>query len=184
MGKYFDNGICYSPQQIQATQNATIDGFNLIPGKKMIAGIWVKGSAINSAGNYAGLTVKITNNGADIGSLLPKSRIIEGWQLFEGEFTVPQNTNLLKFEAVAALAGTSFLLDDLRFHPFNANMKSFVFDPQTLRLTSELDENNYASFYEYDDEGTLVRVKKETKDGIKTIKETRSAIQGKIKNID
>ncbi|MBI3883691.1 MAG: hypothetical protein HY305_05640, partial [Sphingobacteriales bacterium] len=41
---------------------------------------------------------------------------------------------------------------------------------------SELDENNYASFYEYDDDGTLVRVKKETARGVMTIQETRSAL--------
>jgi hypothetical protein len=41
---------------------------------------------------------------------------------------------------------------------------------------AELDENNYATFYEYDDEGTLTRVKKETEKGIKTIRETRSAL--------
>jgi hypothetical protein len=41
---------------------------------------------------------------------------------------------------------------------------------------AELDENNYATFYEYDDDGTLVRVKKETSRGIKTINETRSGL--------
>ena len=49
-------------------------------------------------------------------------------------------------------------------------------DPVNLRLMAELDENNYATFYEYDDDGTLVRLKKETERGIKTIKETRSAL--------
>jgi hypothetical protein len=179
------SGICYSPQKIQVTANATIDGFDLIPdnNKKMIAGIWIKkGGQDCKCNNYTGISLNITNGGQVIGTLQPKSKIIEGWQLFEGEFNVPFNTSLLKFEATAD-NGTVFYLDDLRFHPFNANMKSFVFDPQTLRLASELDENNYASFYEYDDEGTLVRVKKETKDGIKTITETRSAIQGKIKEL-
>ena len=55
-------------------------------------------------------------------------------------------------------------------------MKSFAFHPINLRLLAELDENNYATFYEYDDEGTLIRLKKETQRGIKTIKETRSAL--------
>jgi len=55
-------------------------------------------------------------------------------------------------------------------------MKSFVYDPVTLRLVAELDENNYSSFYEYDNDGTPVRIKKETERGIKTIKETRSAL--------
>lgn len=52
-------------------------------------------------------------------------------------------------------------------------MKSFVYDPFTLRLHAELDENNYATYYEYDEEGALVRVKKETERGVKTINETR-----------
>jgi hypothetical protein len=56
-------------------------------------------------------------------------------------------------------------------------MKSYVYDPVNLRLVAELDENNYAVFYEYDEEGTLIRNKVETKEGIKTIKETRSAKQ-------
>jgi hypothetical protein len=62
-------------------------------------------------------------------------------------------------------------------HPFNANMKSFIYDPITLRLMAELDENNYTTFYNYDEEGQLIRVKKETIQGVKTIKETRAAKQ-------
>ena len=173
------NSICYKPQQIKTT-NSLIDGFDLIPGKKMVVGIWLKkGGQDCKCTNYTGIAINIKDGGQIIGSLVPKSKIIDGWQLFEGDFVVPNNINLLKFEATAE-NGTLFYLDDLRIHPFNANMKSFVFDPATLRLASELDENNYASFYEYDDEGTLVRVKKETKEGVKTIKETRSAIQSKI----
>ena len=64
--------------------------------------------------------------------------------------------------------------DDIRFYPYNGNMKSFVYDEDTQRLMAELDENNYATFYEYDLEGGLVRVKKETERGVFTIQETRS----------
>jgi len=71
----------------------------------------------------------------------------------------------------------NILVDDIRVHPFNANMKSFVYDPVTLRLMAELDENNYATYYEYDDEGNLMRQKKETERGIMTIKETRQNTQ-------
>jgi hypothetical protein len=55
-------------------------------------------------------------------------------------------------------------------------MKSFIYNPVNLRLMAEQDENNYCTFYEYDDDGTLIRVKKETEKGIQTIKETRSAL--------
>jgi len=59
-------------------------------------------------------------------------------------------------------------------------MKSYVYDPVNLRLISELDANNYAAFYEYDEEGTLIRTKVETREGIKTLTETRSFLQRKI----
>jgi hypothetical protein len=75
-----------------------------------------------------------------------------------------------------ATGSTTVYFDDLRIHPFNANMKSFVYNPVNLRLMAEQDENNYSTFYEYDDDGTLIRVKKETERGIQTIKETRSAL--------
>jgi hypothetical protein len=38
-----------------------------------------------------------------------------------------------------------------------------------------LDENNYATFYEYDLQGALVRVKKETEKGIITLNESRNS---------
>ena len=67
-------------------------------------------------------------------------------------------------------------IDDLRIFPSRSNMKSNVYDPITFRLSAVLDENNFATFYEYDDEGQLVRVKRETARGIMTIKETRQGL--------
>jgi hypothetical protein len=172
--------VCYQPSEIKAN-HALIDGFNLIPDKRMVAGVWVKKGGQDCKCNaYTGLSLDIKDGTQTIGSLQATSKMIEGWQLFEGEFTVPASATALQLVVDKVTMGDVFYLDDLRIHPFNANMKSFVYDPQTLWLTSELDENNYASFYEYDDEGTLVRVKKETKDGVKTIKESRSAVQSKI----
>jgi hypothetical protein len=54
-------------------------------------------------------------------------------------------------------------------------MHSYVYDPVTLKLMAELDDNNFASFYEYDEEGNLSRTKKETEQGIMTIQEVRSS---------
>ncbi len=73
------------------------------------------------------------------------------------------------------VSGVTAYFDDIRIHPYNGNMKSFVYDPHTQRLMAELDENNYATFYEYDQEGGLIRVKKETEKGVYTIQETRSS---------
>jgi YD repeat-containing protein len=73
------------------------------------------------------------------------------------------------------VTGAGVLVDDLRIHPFDGHMKTYAYDDKNLRLMAEMDENNFATFYEYDDEGNLVRVKKETERGIMTIKESRSS---------
>ena len=63
--------------------------------------------------------------------------------------------------------------DDIRITPFNSVFKSYVYDPGTYRLIADLDDNNFATFYNYDEEGILVQIKKETEKGIQTIKTTR-----------
>lgn len=100
---------------------------------------------------------------------------IEGWQRYEAEFTVPEDATEMTVQ-ITAPSSDNIFLDDIRIQPFNSSMKSFVYNPVTLRLMAELDENNYATYYEYDDDGTLTRIKKETERGIKTIQETRSAL--------
>ena len=121
------------------------------------------------------VTVVKSGGGFDAYTAKPAGPIVEGWQRIEAIIPV---SSLATIVSVSMQTNGSYdtYFDDIRVHPYHANMKSFVYDPVTLRLMAELDENNYASFYEYDDDGTLVRVKKETERGIKTIKETRSTL--------
>jgi hypothetical protein len=49
-----------------------------------------------------------------------------------------------------------------------------VYHPLTLRLMATLDENNYATFYVYDQQEQLVATKKETESGIFTVQEARN----------
>jgi hypothetical protein len=170
--------ICTKVEQIKALSNYLIDEFNLIADKKMIASVWVKkGTTDCRCPLYEGFSIKLRNSSnADVALFAPKGPIIEGWQLFETEFDVPAGSEM-NFYIANNNSNQPLFIDDLRFHPYNANMKSFVYNPYNLKPAAELDENNYASFYEYDDDGTLIRVKKETKLGIKTIQETRSGLQ-------
>jgi hypothetical protein len=108
-------------------------------------------------------------------TIKPSGPIIDGWQKMEGLFSFPNNSTLLpaiKIEMTAA-TGTKAYFDDIRFFPNDGSMMSYVYDPVTFRLVAELDERNYATMYEYDEEGKLVRVKKETEAGIMTIQENR-----------
>ncbi len=105
---------------------------------------------------------------------VPKGSVIEGWQQVSGSFIIPIDAYQMTLSLKNTASDINVYFDDLRFHPYDSNMKTFVYDPITQRLMSELDENNYATFYEYDEEGGLVRVKKETERGVFTIQETRS----------
>ncbi len=123
------------------------------------------------------------NNGqTEILSILkPEGNMIDGWQLYKGEFNIANELySLIGFSIDAnsyyiGEVSQQVYVDDIRIHPFNANMETFVYDPFTLRLLSKLDQNNYAIFYDYDMEGELVRIRKETERGIKTIQESRTA---------
>src|SRR5690606_1334000 len=101
--------------------------------------------------------------------------IIEGWQRVFGEIHLSDSVEQVDIILVGASSEDSWF-DDVRVHPFNANMKSYAYDQITLRLMAELDDNNFATFYEYDQEGALIRVKKETVKGIQTLKEVRKSI--------
>jgi len=116
--------------------------------------------------------------------LTPQGEIIDGWQRMSADITIPLEAASMTISLTNNAEGdTNVYFDDLRFHPFDGNMKTFVYDPITQRLQAELDENNYATFYEYDKEGGLVRVKKETERGVYTIQETRSG-NSKLNSID
>ena len=110
----------------------------------------------------------------------PQGAIIDGWQRIYADFTIPIDANSMVITLESRIQeGSSELVnvhfDDVRVHPYDGNMKSFSYDPITQRLLAELDENNYATFYEYDQEGGLIRIKKETEQGIFTIQESRSS---------
>jgi hypothetical protein len=150
------------------------NGFEPMPGKRYVFSCWVKdGTAITATG----LPANITFSGAGWvdGGIKIKARV-EGWKLIEGVFETENTTTF----TLNISGNASTWIDDLRIHPYNAQMKSYAYDERTLRLMAELDENNFAAFYEYDQEGILNRVKKETERGIMTIKETRSTYKKKL----
>ncbi|MBC9812568.1 hypothetical protein H9Y05_08810 [Crocinitomicaceae bacterium CZZ-1] len=105
----------------------------------------------------------------------PTGDIIEGWQRIVGKFSIPTGAVKMNIHLASSGGSVDSYFDDVRVHPFNASMKSYVYDAETFWLTAELDDNNYATIYEYDNEGQLIRIKKETARGIMTIQESRSS---------
>ncbi len=144
--------------------------FGMHKGEKYVVSIWAKSAAP---------TIKITADTTLSGfssayfekTLTTKSPVIDGWQQYETEIDIPGTLDYKRFALL--LSGDAYY-DDVRIYPFRSNSKGFVYHPVTRKLMATLDENNYATFYEYDSEGNLVRTKKETDKGILTITESRS----------
>lgn len=129
-------------------------------GKKYLVSYWFRPKTISG----------IPNDYPAPASMQLKSNIVDGWQQAEAVFTMPVTGNTYAI----TLPANSYI-DDIRILPKDGNMKAFVYHPVNQKLIATLDENNFASFYEYDQEGNLVRTKKETEKGIITVMESRSA---------
>lgn len=179
----YPQNMCFFNKPIAAESAMLNPVFSVPVNKKMVFSAWVKESCAPCS-TYTNNQVKLQfNDGSNqLTTLQPSGPVIEGWQRYEGYFTAPTGSTQMTMSFVNNSSSTIYF-DDIRVHPYNANMKSYVYDPVNLRLTSELDANNYASFYEYDEEGGLIRTKAETKEGVKTINETRSFKQRGIQTI-
>jgi hypothetical protein len=138
---------------------------------KYVLSAWVKEDAAPSTTTtYTKPSIVVTAGGTALPAFTPTGQIIDGWQRVEGVFTT---TSIQSIQVELKATGGVCYFDDIRIFPFDGSMMSYVYDPITLRLVAELDERNYAKFYEYDEEGKLIRVKKETEKGIMTIQENR-----------
>lgn len=180
------NDLCEYITPIKGDSTMFNPVFTVPAEKKMLFSAWVKEPCTSApCTTYANNKVQLqfTGGGGSTIELRPAGPVIEGWQRYESPFTAPAGATDMAVKLVNLSATAKLYVDDIRIHPFNANMKSYVYDPVNLRLLAELDPNNYARFYEYDEEGTLIRTKAETEKGIKTITETRSAKQKEIVNL-
>jgi hypothetical protein len=152
-----------------------IYGFKPEVGRTYVISAWVKDpTAAADAENLTDPYIQVGFNGSStlFGPFKGSGKIIDGWQRIYAEFTVPSGA-----VDITIILGTGTHVvhfDDIRIHPKDGSYASYVYDPVTLKLVATLDNNNYATFYEYDKEGALIRVKKETERGIMTIQENRN----------
>lgn len=120
--------------------------------------VWIK----NTSGAIS--SPSVTSNGSTY-TLTAVSKRIDGWTQYRAHIQVSAS-NLVTFTFPSGQ-----YYDDLRVFPSTANVKTFVYHPFKAYLMAVLDENNYATFYEYNSRNQLTRLKKETEKGVLTITE-------------
>jgi hypothetical protein len=151
--------------------NAMPSGFQPKYGSnKYVFSAWVKdGHPLDR-----GVFFKLHKNTSEV--TLNCRAIVEGWKLVEGMIDLSDLTNNAALQIkITPNSGEIIYVDDLRIHPKDSHMKTYTYSPFNFKLMAELDANNLSTFYEYDDEGILSRVKKETERGIVMVKESRQA---------
>lgn len=171
--------ICFNGLAQENNENCNCIRLKLEPEQEYVLSAWAKEEVNEQKISYSNPRIDIKfydeqSNLLEEYSFLPSGSIIEGWQKISQKFKVPIGYTSIEFILKSNDISGAVFFDDIRIQPFNSSLKSFVYDPVSLRLMAELDENNYATLYEYDNEGGLIRVKKETERGIYTIQETRS----------
>jgi hypothetical protein len=151
--------------------NYLAKGFTPKRNKDYILSFWVRDNVLSSPPVFEPKLTLTINTVSQVVNT-QKWPQVEGWKRIEVKFNTGSSATL----TINLAATATINIDDLRVYPADAQVKTFAYDALTQRLQAELDENNFATFYEYDDEGTLIRVKKETERGIMTLKESRQYI--------
>lgn len=72
-------------------------------------------------------------------------------------------------------------IDDVRFQPFDSEASCYVYDHKNFRLIAQFDSQHFGLYYQYNEEGQLIRKMIETEKGLKTIQETQYNIAKKTR---
>ncbi len=87
-----------------------------------------------------------------------------------GDWTLFELSSGISSLTLKNLCGSDLYIDDLRVQPADSRMQCYVYDNQ-WKIVSILDNQNLATFYQYNMKGELVRNVSETERGIRTVTE-------------
>lgn len=94
------------------------------------------------------------------------------WALYEAYTSVSGNKTAPNWINVSFRANSSAVdIDDIRIQPVNAEVTTTVYDIRNYKIAATLDDHNFATFYQYNGEGRLVRKLQETERSIRTVEE-------------
>lgn len=95
------------------------------------------------------------------------------WSLYEAKVASLTNTLEYQIQLQSNLSSGVLYIDDVRQQPLNAQANAYVYDPATLRLLTSFDDQHFGMYYQYNQQGQLVRKLIETERGMKTVSESQ-----------
>jgi hypothetical protein len=175
-GKY---GMEVFANKVGPTFITTTGTNGLQTGRTYRASVWMYSQT--PVNTNATLNFQLTGSVSDADSknISDATMIVDNWHLLEITFEVPENyvssgsSDGLRVFVSNTSGSTPVIIDDLRLCPIDAAMNAYVYDEDTGAVTAIIDNNNFATFYEYNDAGHLIKVFKETQNGVKKISEYR-----------
>ncbi len=115
--------------------------------------------------------IKVNNNTVPVRHQYT-SPLINQWQQIRYTFRLPTGISgvfKMKLKSRESLDYKDLYIDDIRIHPYQSNMKSYVYHPYTHRIMAILDNNNFATKYQYNARGKLQETLRETERGLQFV---------------
>lgn len=137
---------------------------------------------------WAKSNLEQTSMTLDIGSNTPisleKVATVGEWSMYKGVIKESDLTGLTSIAiTLNGLATNSTIyIDDFKIQPKESQATCYVYDTTTLRLIAQFDDQHFGMFYQYNDEGKLIRKLVETEKGLKTIQETQYNFKTKTRD--
>ncbi len=125
--------------------------------------------AFKTSNNFTGsaaMVIKVWGMAGELMAWLPVyiSNTQGEWKIYQREINTNDYPGLgwLELEIYNPGGNEAVLVDEVRFHPADAQMATYTYDP-LIGMTSETDPNNQTTYYEYDGLGRLQYIKDKEK---------------------
>lgn len=146
----------------------------LFQNRTMLVKCWINARNTSGATEVSELNCEMSDPSTASQTTVEMERVARtgDWVQYSAMIPVWANANNIQFEITCANPlGTTTAIDDVRIQPVDAQMMTYVYDPNTLRLLTTFNDQHFGQFYQYDGEGKLVRKLIETERGMKTVQE-------------
>lgn len=177
---------------IKVIDNLVISNRLLNPdlGNGLLLRLWAKNELVGRKpkvqyGKVHALNATLTNVSGSpllVASSEKKIAQVGEWVLLEYQFDLPasglaaQTACQLELSSMALDANgnpLTVVVDDVRIQPNAAEMKTHVYDSKSFKLLATFGAEHFGAFYQYNDEGALIRTLVETERGLKTVQESQ-----------